>query len=178
MSSYRNNAHIRLLVSTAMLITMASILHIIEGMLPPIPVTGARLGLANIITVAAIVMFGPKTAFSVAAGRTILGSLFSTGIVSPGFAMSFSGAMLSWAVMALLYFLAKDSFSLVGLSLVGAIAHNLAQLFVASLILENIGTFALFPFLMIFAIPTGIMVGLAAGFLIRAMARVPNFKRR
>ena len=178
MSSYKNNSQVRLLVLTAMLITMASILHLIEGMLPPIPVTGARLGLANIITITAIVIFGPKTAFSVAVGRTVLGSLFSTGIVSPGFAMSFSGAILSWAVMALLYYVAKDSFSLIGISLVGAVAHNIAQLFIASLILENIGTFALFPLLMIFAIPTGVMVGLSAGFLIRAMARVPNFKGR
>jgi len=157
---------------------MASILHIFEGMFPPMPVTGAKLGLANIITVAALVMFGPKTAFSVAVGRTVLGSLFSTGIISPGFAMSFSGAMLSWALMALLYYIAKDSFSLIGLSLVGAVAHNIAQLFMASLFLENIGTFALFPLLMIFAVPTGIMVGLVAGFLIRAMTRIPNYKNR
>jgi len=157
---------------------MASILHIVEGILPPIPVTGAKLGLANIITVTAIIMFGPKTAFTVALGRTMLGSLFSTGIISPGFAMSLSGAMLSWALMSLLYFIAKDSFSLIGLSLVGAFAHNIAQLTVASYILENIATFTLFPLLMFFAVPTGIMVGLVAGFLIRAMARIPNFKDR
>lgn len=170
----RNNK-VRQMVLVAMLITMASILHIIEGALPPIPVTGARLGLANIITVAAIIMFGPKAAFSVAVGRTMLGSLFSTGIVSPGFAMSFSGAMLSWALMSLLYLVAKNSFSLIGLSLVGAVAHNVAQLFVASLILENTATFTLLPLLMFFAVPTGVMVGLAAGFLTRAITRVPQF---
>lgn len=178
MTSYSNKEKIRHLVLTAMLITMASILHIVEGMLPPIPVTGARLGLANIITVAAIVMFGPKTALTVAVGRTMLGSLFSTGIVSPGFAMSFSGAILSWAVMSLLYKMAKNSFSLIGISLVGAIAHNLAQLLIASFILEEFATFSLFPLLMFFAVPTGIMVGLVAGYLLRAMARIPNFKNR
>lgn len=178
MTSHSNREKIRYLVLTAMLITMASILHIVEGMLPPIPVTGARLGLANIITVAAIVMFGPRTAMTVAVGRTMLGSLFSTGIVSPGFAMSFTGAILSWAVMSLLYKLAKNSFSLIGISLVGAIAHNLAQLLIASLILEEFATFSLFPLLMFFAVPTGIMVGLVAGYLLRAMARIPNFKNR
>jgi heptaprenyl diphosphate synthase len=169
---------IRALVNTAMLITMASILHVIEGLLPPIPVTGAKLGLANIVTLTALVMYGPKNAFVVALGRTLLGSLFSTGIISPGFVMSFSGAMLSWALMSLLRHFAKDYFSLVGLSLAGAVAHNLAQLFIASFLLENIGTFALFPLLMIFAVPTGIMVGLAAGCLIRALSQIPNFKNR
>lgn len=168
----------RLLVMTAMFITIASILHIVEGMLPPIPVTGAKLGLANIVTLTVIILFGPKTAFSVAVGRTILGSLFSTGIISPGFAMSFAGAILSWALMSALYKMAVNSFSLIGLSLVGAIAHNLAQLFVASFILDNIATFSLFPLLMFFAVPTGIMVGLVAGFLIRAMARIPILKNR
>lgn len=92
--------------------------------------------------------------------------------------MSFSGAMLSWATMSLLYSFAKNSFSLIGHSLAGAIAHNIAQLFVASLILEEIATFSLFPLLMFFAVPTGIMVGLVSGFLIRSMARIPNFINR
>ena len=69
----------RLLVITAMFITMATILHIIEGLLPPIPVTGAKLGLANIITVAAIFLLGPRMALAVAVGRTLLVSVQRIG---------------------------------------------------------------------------------------------------
>lgn len=175
---YWNQNPTRRLVLMAMFVAMASALHVLEGMLPPIPVTGAKLGLANIITVTVIVLLGSRSALAVAVGRTVLGSLFSTGIISPGFAMSFAGAILSWALMSLLYKVAKESFSLIGLSLAGAVAHNLAQLTVASFILENIVTFSLFPLLLIFAIPTGIMVGLVAGLLVRSLANVPNFRNR
>jgi len=167
---------VRLLVITAMFITMATILHIIEGLLPPIPVTGAKLGLANIITVAAIFLLGPRMALAVAVGRTLLGFLFSASAV--GFAMSFSGAVLSWAVMSLLFQLARHSFSLIGISLAGAVAHNIAQLTVASFVLENISTFTLLPLLMFFAVPTGIMVGAASGFLIRVLERISKGEKR
>ena len=177
MNRKRTSIFTRQLVITAMLITMASILHVIEGALPPIPVTGAKLGLANIITVVAMVMLGTRTAFVVAVGRTVLGSLFGTGIISVGFAMSFSGAISSWLIMAVLYYVAKNAFSLVGLSLAGAAAHNLAQLYIANIVLENIGVFGLLPLLMFFAVPTGIMVGTAAGFLIRALEKTPQFQR-
>jgi len=167
-----------MLVITAMLITMASILHIIEGLFPPMPVTGAKLGLANIITLTTIVLYGPKIAVSVAVGRTVLGSIVGSGIISIGFVMSVSGALLSWAVMSLLFHYSRKAFSLIGLSLVGAVAHNIAQLTVASFVLEENTILALLPFLMFFAIPTGIMVGLATGFLTRAMAKVPHFRNR
>ena len=63
----------RLLVITAMFITMATILHIIEGLLPPIPVTGAKLGLANIITVAAIFFVGAQDGAGCRSGQDAAG---------------------------------------------------------------------------------------------------------
>src|SRR5690554_1945892 len=172
----RDSSSTRRLVNTAMLITMALILHFIEGLLPALPILGARLGLANIITVATIYLFGPKTAFTVAVGRSLLGALIPRGLTA--FAMSFSGAVLSWAVMALLYRLFDKQISLIGMSLVGAIMHNIAQLIMASIILGDFGFMYLFPYLMFFAIPTGIMVGLVAKFLIKVMRSNPNFKNR
>lgn len=172
----RNTDSVRRLVIISMLITMASILHVIEGMLPAIPVTGARLGLANIITLTTIVYFGYGNALAVAVGRTVLGSLFGPGLISVGFAMSFAGALLSWALMSLAHKYAKKFFSLIGLSLVGAISHNIAQLAVASLFLEEIAIISMFPILMIFAVPTGIMVGLVSRYLTQAMDKIPYFR--
>lgn len=171
------HSNVHKLVVTAMLITMASVLHILEGWLAPLP-HGFKLGLANIITLTAIIWLGPRTAFTVVVGRTMLGSLFTTGIVSPRFAMSFAGAVLSWAVMTLLLSKAKKHFSLMSISVFGSIAHIVAQLLVASLILEDTSIFVLAPLMLFFAVPTGIMVGLVAGFLLRSLARIPAFKSR
>ncbi|MGI6364350.1 MAG: Gx transporter family protein [Bacillota bacterium] len=164
----------RFLMATAMLIAMASVLHIIEGLLTALP-HGFKLGLANVVTIATIAIFGPRAALTVAVGRTLIGSLYGPGIISVGFAMSFSGALASWAVMSGLYKFFQKHLSLVGISVVGSVFHILAQLLVASLILEDIAVYSLAPLMMAFSIPTGIMVGLVAGFLIRSLAKIPNF---
>ena len=174
----RNSEGTRRLVIISMLITMASVLHVIEGLIPAIPITGARLGLANIITLTAIVCFGYGNALAVAVGRTVLGSIFGPGLVSVGFAMSFSGSLLSWAIMSLAHKYAKNVFSHVGLSLLGAVFHNIAQLAVASLIFDEIAIVSMFPILMIFALPTGIMVGLVSHYLINALTKIPYFALR
>lgn len=160
------------LVLTAMLITMATALHIVEGLLPPLPVVGAKLGLANIITVAALVLLGPRLALSVSVTRSVLAALIGIGF-GVGFVMSISGAVCSWAVMAGLYRLWPKGFSLIGISVAGAVAHNLAQLAVASYVLEHIGTMALLPLLVALALPTGAMVGAAASYLVAAIRRTP-----
>lgn len=165
------------LVTLSMLVTMASVLHILEGFLPALPIPGARLGLANIITLTAIIFFGSKDALAVAVGRTLLGALFGPGLISIGFAMSIAGALLSWATMSLVYHFAKKHFHLIGLSLIGAVSHNLAQLGVASLYFEQIAILTLLPILVLFAVPTGIMVGLVSGYLAKALAKIPIFRQ-
>ena len=62
----------------AMLVAQASILHFVESLLPnPIPIPGVKLGLANIITLLALVVFDFRTAINITVLRTILGSLLS-----------------------------------------------------------------------------------------------------
>lgn len=174
----KNSQAIHVLVTISMLITMATVLHVFEGLLPALPVTGARLGLANIITLTAIVYFGGKKSLMVVIGRTVLGSLFGPGLVSIGAAMSLAGGLFSWSLMTLSYKVAKGHFSLIGISLVGAVAHNIAQLAVASFFLEDIAIVSMLPILMIFALPTGIMVGLVARSLVRAMDNIPFLQAR
>lgn len=162
----------------SLLVTMASILHIIEGLLPALPIPGARLGLANIITLTTIISFGYADALSVAIGRSLLGALFGPGLISVGFAMSLAGGLLSWAIMALAHRFGKELFSIIGLSLMGAVSHNIAQIIVASFVIEDINIFLLFPMLMIFAVPTGIMVGLVSRYLTKALVKIPYFSSR
>lgn len=167
-----SRARVHTLVLTAMLITMATALHVVEGILPPLPVYGAKLGLANIITVAALVLLGPRLALSVSVARSLLGALIGAGL-GVNLLMSMSGAVASWAVMAGLYRLWPRSFSLIGISVAGAVTHNLTQLAIASLLLEHIGIVALLPMLLALAIPTGAMVGATAGFLVAAIGKTP-----
>ena len=144
----------------AMLVAQASVLHYMESLLPnPIPIPGVKLGLANIITLLALVLFDFKTAVNISVLRTILGAMLSGTLFGVGFFMSFSGALAAVCMMALLLSV-SSGFSLVGVSIAGAIAHNLGQLAMAALILNFSGIFYYLPIMLLSSIPTGIITGL------------------
>jgi heptaprenyl diphosphate synthase len=84
---------------------------------------------------------------------------------------SISGGLLSLIVMAILLKVLPKSFSLVAISILGAIAHNLGQLMMAALVIENANILYYLPFLMILAIPTGLFVGIVTRYLLPYLKR-------
>ncbi|HHY78606.1 MAG TPA: Gx transporter family protein, partial [Clostridiales bacterium] len=93
---------VRKMVLLSILISQALVLHVIERAIPvPVPVPGVKLGLANIISLITIILFGYKEAVVVVTIRTLLGSLFGGGLSS--FMYSLAGGLLSTSVMALMY---------------------------------------------------------------------------
>lgn len=159
----------------AVLITFAVVIHTIEAALPlPMPVPGVRLGLANMITLLTIVLYGARSGFMVAVLRTVIGSLVGGTFLGFGFWLSLAGGVACTAAMSLAVLpVRKGYLSLVSVSVLGAAAHNLAQLAVAGAV---IGSAALlwgyFPLLLLLAVPTGIFTGLAAHYLESVTRRV------
>jgi len=161
------------LVYLAILVAMAMALHTVEGMLPvPHLVPGARLGLANIMALYAVVSFGLAPAMAVSLLRTLLGSLVTGTFLTFAFFLSFSGALLSTGVMWVVFRAAQGRVSLVGVSVAGAVVHNLTQLGMAAYLLRQWAILVYLPYLLLFAVPTGMFVGMAAGRLRRATARL------
>lgn len=152
----------------AVLITFAVVIHTVEAALPlPMPVPGVRLGLANIITLLTIALYGVRSGLLVAVLRTLLGSFFTGTFLGFGFWLSLSGGVLSCLVMALGMLLVKRGvISLLSVSVLGAASHNLGQVAVASLIVASFTLLrGYFPLLLLLAVPTGIFTGLAAHYL-------------
>lgn len=148
----------------SLLVTFGLVLHIIENMIPvPFPVPGAKLGLANIISLLAIVLYGPREGFLVNILRCLLGSLL-TGSMS-SLIYSLSGALLSTLAMAMTYSYFKNIFSLIGISIIGGVVHNFAQVTMASIVLSTLGLYIYLPFLMVTGLFTGLFTGLAAIFI-------------
>lgn len=161
----------RRLVLLALLVAIAATLHIVEGWLPvPMPVPGVKLGLANIVSLLALIMFGWREALYVAVSRVLLGSLFGGTLLGPAFAMSMGGALLSVISMTYIYKKHRRLFSLVGVSVVGAVAHNVAQVALASIIVYSPGLLWYTPYVLLFAIPTGLFIGLAVNYF---FAKIP-----
>jgi heptaprenyl diphosphate synthase len=167
MDSASKNVSTKKLAVIAMLVTQAAVLHYLESLFPnPVPIPGIKLGLANIITLVALVIFDFKTAMQITVLRTILGSLLAGTLFGMGFFMSFAGAVSATIVMALVL-RASKLLGIVSISILGAIAHNIGQLLMATIVLHFPGIFLYLPVMLAFSVPTGILTGLLINELIK-----------
>lgn len=140
-----------------LLTTVALLLSYVERMLSiPMIVPGMKLGLANVAVLIALYILDTKTAFSISILRILISALLFTGFAS--FLYSVSGALLSFTIMA---FCKKiNIFSIIAISILGGISHNIGQIIIACIIVENIGLFYYMPFLIILGIATGFITGI------------------
>ncbi|HZL04203.1 MAG TPA: Gx transporter family protein, partial [Coriobacteriia bacterium] len=88
----------RTTTAAALLIALASILGLLEAAIPS-PIPGARLGLANVAVVVALVTLGPSRALAVSLGRVAIVALAAGTLGGPGFMLGVAGAIASWATM-------------------------------------------------------------------------------
>ena len=154
-------------VTIGLLVSLGLILHFVESMIPmSYIVPGAKLGLANIVSLIGLVLFGFKGGFLIILLRIFLGSIMAGTFMTINFFLSFSGGLLGYFVMSLMYFWFKDKFSLVGISVAGSTFHNIGQVIAAYYIIDNPGIFYYLPYLILLAVPTGIGVGLVTYFSI------------
>ena len=151
----------------ALLAAAAVVLGYIEGilsafmLLPP----GIKLGLANTVLLYSIYLLGP--------GYSVVLTGFMSGNLASAFLYSMGGGILSLVMMLLTKFLGRDKVSIVGVSVIGAVFHNVGQLLVAALVLQTPGLmFYIFP-LLIAAVITGIITGLAGRQIVRVL-KIPG----
>jgi len=161
---------IRHLVLMALFAAQAVVLHIFESFIPvPFIFPGARLGLANIVTVSALYLMNPLEVAGVIITRVLIASIFAGSMLS--FLYSISGALLSFTAMAVLKKLLAEKAGLIGISCTGAVFHNVGQLLVASVLIGNIRIMSYLPFLSFLGIITGAFVGIASFYLIGSTKR-------
>lgn len=138
-----------------------------ERLLPAIipAVLGIKLGLPNIAVIILMYIKDYKTAFVLNILRVVLSGLLFTGLW--GMVYGLSGALLSFAVMAGLK--KTKIFGTVGISAAGGVFHNLGQICVAALPVNNIKLFYYFPVLIISGVITGIIIGYVSGLIINRL---------
>jgi heptaprenyl diphosphate synthase len=140
--------------------TAASITVFTVESLFPTPIPGIRLGLANIFILLTLLLYGIKEAFLIGLLKSILGSLILGRLFTPSFLFSLSGTLVSITLMWLI-FKSKLPFSLLGISILGAEAHTIAQLILASSIfLPGLSFFYIFPIFIISSLITGSIIGI------------------
>lgn len=152
----------------AVLIALAMALSYTERFIPlqmVIPLPGVRLGLANIVTLIALYLMGPKAAFVILIPRCIFGAVFGGGIT--GLAFSLTGGILAMLTMTVTRKI--PIFSIYGVSIFGAAAHNIGQIMAAMVLMNSIYIGAYLPYLLGVALVTGFATGAAVAGILRAL---------
>lgn len=147
----------------------AAILLFLLERLVPNPLPWVRLGLANAVTLVVLVRRGPIAATAVLALRLLLGGFFAGTLFGPQFLVATAGGVASLGVMAVAAAASGRFLSPLGLSVLGAAAHAVAQLAVAGVWLAGRDVLALLPVFLAVALGTGSAIGLAALVLVRRL---------
>ena len=165
----------------AVLIALALALSWTERLIPLqliVPLPGIKLGLANTVTLIALWVLKTKYAFVILLLRCILGAVFGGGIT--GLAFSLCGGLLALGAMAAAERL--KLFSIYGVSVLGAAAHNIGQVLAAMVLMNSVYIGAYLPYLLLVAIVTGLLTGCICAGILRifpkAVASIPAQMRK
>ena len=164
------------IVYIALLAAQAVILGLVERSIPfPFAFApGAKLGIANLITIIAIFTLPLKDSFTVVWMRLIMTTLLG-GTLST-FMYSCVGALLSYFGMLLVKQLGPKYVSIIGISATGGILHNVGQLVVASWISQTWTVMLYLPVLSFMGILSGIAIGIAANYLLEHVRTLRDFQ--
>lgn len=152
------------------LTAMSVVIGILESIITPVGdiLPGLKLGLANVIIVFALYKYNFSKALMISIIRVFIVALLRSGF-GFNFFFSLGGAMLSIIVMVLAK---KTHLSLIGVSILGSISHSIGQVLIGMLILKNSNIIYYLPYLTLFSIPTGIIIGVIAKKLINSTKNI------
>ena len=153
------------ITTTAILCAISLVTFVIENAFPPLFLPGAKMGLPNIFSLFALVCFGYIDALIIVLVRTTLGSLIVGNLTSLIYSMS--AGVISLSICALLFYALFPKVSLISISIVGAVCHNLIQNLIFCWISQTPKLFSYMPYLAIIGVISGAIVGLTTLLLIK-----------
>jgi heptaprenyl diphosphate synthase len=134
----------------------AVVLFIFES-LAPRPLPWMKLGLGNLPVVLGMSIYGPPAALAI--------SLLNGAWAGPSFFIGGGAGLCSWLLMAMVWYWGRPYFSEIGLSIWGALAHQVSQLALAYIYIGQVALFSLLPLALLSALLSGILIGLLAHWL-------------
>lgn len=153
-----------------LLTAVAIVLGYFEYLLPVTGIPGVKLGLANTVLLYALYLIDVPSAILLMFLKVGLSGLLFGGPAAMLY--SLAGGALSLLVMIL----ARKSkgLSVVGVSVLGAVSHNIAQMIVACFIVETRAILAYLPVLLFAAAVTGTLTGLIARYTFKGLRPKPE----
>ena len=150
----------------ALILVLAALEHMLPPLFPMLPPQFSRIGLSNVVVMYIVFFVGKKEAASMVVLKALLGLLMRGPMAG---LLSLAGGFLSICLILLLLWIFADKISYIALSVAGAIGHNLGQLTVASLVMQNFHLMAFyFPILLI----SGVLFGSITGTFLKILLPV------
>lgn len=155
-----------------MMVALAFTFSYFESLIPlDFVVPGVKLGLANLVVVIALYLMKPGEAFSIAIIRIFLAGLTFGNVYS--IAYSLCGGILSFLVM---YLVRKTKLSVIGVSMLGGICHNIGQIIVAAIVMGTSRLAYYLPVLLVAGLITGLLLGVISKLVIERFEKVKRNK--
>ena len=155
----------RRLTRAALLTAIALTIFMAEAQ---IPIPGIKLGLANIVTVYAMFVPGPRDTLLILLSRIFLGAVFSGQMMT--LLYSLGGGLLSYLALLLLRRVLGRGQLWVS-SPLSAVCHNLGQLLAAAAIAKSWVVLVYLPYLVLAGLITGTLTGLCAQLVVGRLSR-------
>ena len=143
-------------------------IFVLENFIPK-PFPFLRLGLANVIVLFVLINFSFKEALLITIGKSVIGGFFTGMVFTPILFISLGGS-LGAVIMMYIFVGSKFNFSIIGISIIGAVFHNIIQIIIVRILLiTDNSIFNLTPLLIIWGIVMGIITGHIASILHKKM---------
>lgn len=144
---------------------IAVVIGMLEASLPIVTsIPGGKLGLANALIIIIMYKYGNKNAFIVSILRALIICLLHSG--ANAFIYSISGAFVSTLVMIIVKKAFNEKITPIGLSVLGAFFHNLAQVTISAVMLKSFYVYYYFAILSLISVISGVVSGVCAKYFI------------
>ena len=153
----------------ALCIALAFTLSFLETLIPiNIGVPGVKIGLANMVVLAALYLLDKRAAFAISMIRILISGLLFSGAFS--LLYSFTGGILSFFVMLLA--MKSKKLSILGVSVLGGAVHNIGQIIVAAIVMQTPRIVYYLPVLLISGALAGIVVGIISKIVVERLTKI------
>jgi heptaprenyl diphosphate synthase len=151
---------LRKMVFLGIMIAIGIVVSIVEAQISAVLflIPGVKLGLANIVTLIILYLYGERDAFIVLMIRILLVAILYSAMPAP--LMSFAGGITAFVGMILLK--KVRSLSMISVSVTGSFLHMVGQIVMAIIVLNTEALILYLPYMMVLSVPTGIFTGIVA----------------
>lgn len=158
----------KMIAAYGMMIALAFLLSYVETLIPiNLGFPGMKLGLANLVTIVGLYTIGVRGTIVISLTRIILVGFTFGNMFSMFYSLGGGGLSL----LLMIFFRKREWFSQTGISVIGGAGHNIGQLLVAALVVENSAVFYYLPFLLAAGTVAGALIGTLGGIIVTRIIR-------